>query len=65
MLVLSRRSGQSVTLQIPPCTTTQEVVISLAEVHQAAARMGFEAPQAIVIKRTELLQEGTDPDESR
>ena len=48
MLVLKRQIGQRIFL-------SDGVVITLVDVGRSSARIGFEAPQSIVITREEIM----------
>lgn len=56
MLVLSRRTNESITLRIPPSPVEQEVKITAVRLPsvRSSVRLGFDADPRIKIVRTEL-----------
>ena len=58
MLVLQRKTGESITLT-GELTQGQEIVVSVYEIrHGDKVRLTFAAPNGVKISRTELLTEG-------
>jgi carbon storage regulator CsrA len=54
MLVLSRQAGERVIIEVPPSdqpTTVEVVLVRLSYDH---ARLGFETPRAVNIRRSEV-----------
>lgn len=56
MLVLGRKVGQAILLEIPPSTETRHVEIVLRRTMPNSARFGIEAPRDINIAREELVE---------
>ncbi len=59
MLVLTRKLGQRITL-VDSRTGDDVAVLTVARVGEGAVRIGFEAPDHIVIARNEVLRHGND-----
>jgi carbon storage regulator CsrA len=54
MLVLSRKPGESITIEIPPSTEARTIQVTLCVLQGGKARLGIEADESIGISRTEL-----------
>ena len=52
MLILSRRSGETVVLELP---TGEQIDVVLLELKGSQARLGIDAPPEVHIVREELL----------
>jgi sRNA-binding carbon storage regulator CsrA len=57
MLVLSRKEGEEVVLILPD---GRRIVVCLVEKYHWGARLGFDAPDDVVVMRRELLPEEED-----
>lgn len=55
MLVLTRRVGRSVVISVPPSDAKQLITVTLCDVEQEQARLGFNAGKSIEILREELI----------
>lgn len=56
-LVLSRKTGESITIQVPPSPHWQEVVVVFAEqCHPGKVRLATQAEPEVMIDRTEILE---------
>lgn len=57
MLVLSRDVGEEVVIDVPPSDVPVRIVVTLDRKGSAnhEARIGFDAPRYVTIKRRELL----------
>ena len=53
MLVLSRRIGEAVIVQVGDI----EIVVSLEDLRGNQAKLGFEAPPEVIILRDEILED--------
>lgn len=53
MLMLTRRIGESITLQLP---SGQQIHIAVGNVRGNVARIGIDAPDNVIIARNELLR---------
>lgn len=53
MLVLTRKHGDAVKIQIPPSVLHQEVEIFIVGVARQKVKIGFKAPRTISVVRSE------------
>ena len=58
MLTLHRREGEAIQITVPPHHADTIITILLGVVHANRASIKFDAPQAVTILRSELLEEG-------
>ena len=56
MLALKRRSGESITMELPD---GRVIVVEVVELSHGVVRIGIEAPKDVHILRTELIGERT------
>ncbi len=54
MLTLGRKTGESVVITVPPSTTPTRVWVTLKEVDRAHVRLGFQAPDEVIVNRQEV-----------
>jgi carbon storage regulator len=54
MLILSRREGEGIVI-------SDEIVLTVIEVHEQRVRLGIRAPEKVLLLRRELAQFKTDP----
>jgi carbon storage regulator CsrA len=54
MLVLTRKTNESVVLRVPASTAPTEIVVLLVEVQKTKCRIGFAAPLEVTVARSEL-----------
>ena len=55
MLVMSRKPQQSVTIKVPPQAEESTIVVKIISNSKSQTRVGVEAPDKVVILRTEVL----------
>lgn len=54
MLVLNRKSGETVTVTVPPSSEPTRVQVTLVDIRHGKARIGFAAPKSVAIHRQEV-----------
>ena len=54
MLVLSRKESESITVD-------SDIQISVISINGNRVKLGIEAPESVVVVRTELLSDGSSP----
>ncbi len=54
MLVLSRVAGEMITIDVPPSTRPQRIVVSVTEIRGPKVRLGFTCSREITVMRPEV-----------
>lgn len=55
MLVLSRRLGEKIVIQVPPKMDCTEITVTVVDIDRGKIRLGITAPRDVPIMREELL----------
>ena len=64
MLVLSRKSKESVTITVPPSTEPTTVVVSVGQIKLSKVSIGIAAPICVKVDRSEIATTPCSPPES-
>lgn len=59
MLILTRKPGESINIQLPD---DRIITVTITEVNDRQVKIGFDADIDILIRRSELLENGSKPD---
>ena len=62
MLVISRKPDQGLVLTVPPSAETTTLEIVIVRIRGSNCRVGINAPDAVRIRRSELVAQPPAPD---
>jgi sRNA-binding carbon storage regulator CsrA len=60
MLVLNRREGQEIAIDVPPSDTPTTIIVRLCEVHGSYGKLGTSAPRHVIVRRAEVDRDFAD-----